>query len=79
MEVINGFAIEPSTANLYLFRRMTHPRHLYIFEITSKRVSLRATFPYDSGIGRVAALGDAKCAEKDAHKAAGEFRRLTFG
>jgi hypothetical protein len=78
-EVINGFAIEPSTSNLYLFRRMMQPRHLYVFEVTSKRISLRATFPYYTGVDRAGAFDDAKRAERDAQKAAEEFQRRTFG
>src|SRR5712691_267690 len=44
---INGFAIEPRSSTRHLFRRMTEPRHEYIFEITSKRIVLRATLPDD--------------------------------
>jgi hypothetical protein len=46
---INGFAIERSSSNRHLFRRMTEPRHEYIFEITSKHIVLRATLPHDVG------------------------------
>jgi hypothetical protein len=74
---INGFTIEPGTTNLYLFRRMTEPRHAYIFEITSKRIVLRATFPNNVGIDRED--DDAEHSEKDARKAAKELQRQTFG
>ena len=76
---INGFAIEPCSTNRHLFRRMTEPRHEYIFEITSKRIVLRATLPYDVGVRRRDALDDAERSEKDAKKAAEEFQRQTFG
>ena len=76
---INGFAIEPSNSTRHLFRRMTEPRHEYIFEITSKRIVLRATFPVVSGVGRREALDDAERSEKDAQKAAEEFQCLTLG
>ena len=76
---INGFAIEPCNSNRHLFRRMTGPRHEYIFEITSKRIVLRATLPDDARIGRRDALDDAERSEKDAQKAAEEFQRRTFG
>ena len=46
------------------------PRHEYIFEITSKRIVLRATLPVVSGVGRREALDDAERSEKDAQKAA---------
>jgi hypothetical protein len=75
---INGFTIEASTSNLHLFRRMTEPRHGYIFEITPKRVVLHATLPDDVGVDRQDAL-DAERSQKDAQKAAEEFQRLTFG
>ena len=76
---INGFTIEPATSNRYPFRRMTEPRHAYIFEITPKRVVLRATFPNDVGIDQETALDDAERSEKDARKAAKELQRQTFG
>ena len=76
---INGFTIEPATSNRYLFRRMTEPRHAYIFEITPKRIVLRATFPDDVGIDQEAPLHDAESSEKDAKEAAEEFQRRTFG
>jgi hypothetical protein len=76
---IDGFTIEPATSNRYLFRRMTEPRHAYIFEITPKRIVLRATFPDDVGIDQEAALDDAERSEKDARKAAKELQRQTFG
>jgi hypothetical protein len=76
---INGFTIEPATANRYLFRRMTEPRHAYIFEITSKRIVLRACFPDDVGIDQEAASDDPERSEKDARKAAKELQRRTFG
>ena len=75
---INGFTIEPATSNRYLFRRMTEPRHAYIFEITSKRIVLRATFPDDVGIDQEAAFGDAERSEKDARKVAKELQLQTF-
>ena len=76
---INGFAIEPCSSNRHLFRRTTEPRHEYIFEITSKRIVLRATLPDDARVGRRDALDDAERSEKDAQKAAEEFQRRTFG
>jgi hypothetical protein len=76
---INGFVIEPSINNRHLFRRVTDPRHEYIFEITSKRIVLRATLPDDAGVDREDALNDAERSEKDAQKAAEEFQRRTFG
>jgi hypothetical protein len=69
---INGFAIEPCSSNRHLFRRTTEPRHEYIFEISSKRIVLRATLPDDAGVDR-------DRSEKDAQKAAEEFQRWTFG
>src|SRR5579864_5289204 len=76
---INGFAIEPCSSNRHLFRRTTEPRHEYIFEISSKRIVLRATLPDDADVDRRAALDDADRSEKDAQKAAEEFQRWTFG
>ncbi|HWO35486.1 MAG TPA: hypothetical protein VNO32_42375 [Candidatus Acidoferrum sp.] len=76
---INGFNIEPATGNRYLFRRMTEPRHAYIFEITPKRIVLHATFPDDVGIDQEATLDNAESSEKDARKAAKELQRQTFG
>ena len=76
---INGFSIEPCTTDRHLFRRVTEPRHAYIFEITSKRIVLRATFPYDAGSDWGDAQDDAERSEKDAGKAAEEFQRRTFG
>jgi hypothetical protein len=76
---INGFAIAPCGSNRHLFRRMSEPRHEYIFEITSKRIVLRATLPYEIGVDRRDALDDADRSEKDAQKAAEEFQRRTFG
>jgi hypothetical protein len=52
---INGFAIEQSSSHRHLFRRVTEPRHEYIFEITSKRIVLRATLPH-VGVDRGDAL-----------------------
>src|SRR5216683_5090661 len=57
---INGFAIEPRSSTRHLFRRMTEPTHEYIFEITAKRIVLRATLPDDARIGRRDALDDAE-------------------
>ena len=79
MHEINGFAIEPSSSTRHLLRRMTEPRHEYIFEITSKRIVLRATLPVVSGVGRREASDDAERSEKDAQKAAEEFQLRTFG
>ena len=76
---INGFAIEPCSTNRHLFRRMTEPRHEYVFEITSRRIVLRATLPDDAVVGRRDALDDAERSEKDARKAAEEFQRRAFG
>jgi hypothetical protein len=78
-EEINGFAIELSGSNRYLFRRVIEPRHEYIFEITSKRIVLRATLPQDVGVNRSDALDDAERSEKDAQKAAQEFQRRILG
>ena len=75
---INGFAIEQSSSNRHLFRRVTEPRHEYIFEITSKRIVLRATLPH-VGVDRGDALDDAERSERDAQKAAEEFQRRIFG
>jgi len=36
---INGFVVEPSTSYRRLFRRVTEPRHEYIFYITPPAVS----------------------------------------
>lgn len=77
--VINGFAIEPCTTNRHLFRRLTEPRHAYIFEITAKRIVLRATFPDNAGTGRGDALDDAERCEKNARMVAEEFQHRTFG
>ena len=76
---INGFAIEPSSSNRHLFRRVIEPRHEYVFEITSKRIVLHATLPVDVGPDRGVALDDAERSEKDAQKAAEEFQRQIFG
>ena len=75
---INGFVVEPSTSYRRLFRRMTEPRHEYIFYITPEHIVLRATLPDDVGVRREDALDDAEHSEKDAKKAAEEFRRRTF-
>jgi len=77
---INGFIVEPSTSsNRFLFRRVTHPRHEYVFWISPDQVLLRATLPDDVGVDREDALEDAERSERDAWKAAEEFRRLTYG
>jgi hypothetical protein len=76
---INGFAIEPCGSYRHLFRRMSEPRHEYIFEITSKRIVLRATLPYETGVDRRDALDDAERSEKDAQRAAEEFQRRILG
>jgi hypothetical protein len=76
---INGFAIEPSCRNRHLFRRVSEPKHEYVFEITPKRIVLHATLPDEAGRGRADALDDAERAEKDAQKAAEEFQRRIFG
>jgi len=75
---INGFAIEPSCSNRHLFRRMTEPKHEYVFEITPKRIVLHATLPDEVGRNRMDALDDAERAEKDAQRAAEEFQRRVF-
>jgi hypothetical protein len=54
---INGFAIEQNSSHRHLFRRVTEPRHEYIFEITSKRIVLRATLPHDVGVDRASSVG----------------------
>lgn len=76
---IDGFAIESCSINRHLLRRMTKPRHEYIFEITAEHTVLRATLPQDAGIDRREALDDAERSEKDAQKAAEELRRRIFG
>lgn len=76
---INGFVVEPSSSNRHLLRRVTEPRHEYIFYITPERIVLRATLPDDVGVDRQDALDDAERSEEDAWKAAEEFRRRTFG
>ena len=76
---INGFVVEPSTSYRRLFRRVTEPRHEYIFYITPNQVELRATLPDDVGVRREDALHDAERSDKDAQKAAEEFRRQIFG
>ena len=76
---INGFVVEPSSSTRHLLRRVTEPRHEYIFEITPEHVVLRATLPDDAGVDREDALNDAERSEKDAQKAAEEFQRRTFG
>ena len=76
---IGGFAIESCSISRHLFRRVTKPRHEYVFEITSKHIVLRATLPNDAGVDRREALDDAERSEKDAQKAAEEFRRQIFG
>ena len=73
---INGFAIEPCTTNRHLFQRLTEPRHAYIFEITAKRIVLRATFLDNIGNRQG---DDAERSEQDARKAAEEFKRQAFG
>jgi hypothetical protein len=75
---IDGFVIEQSSSNRHLFRRVTAPRHEYIFEITSKHIVLRATLPH-VGADRRDALDDAERSEKDARKAAEDFQRRIFG
>ena len=75
---INRFAIESSSRNRHLFRRVTEPRHEYIFEITSKHVVLRATLPNDVGVDRRDALDDAERSEKEARKAAEELQRRIY-
>ncbi len=76
---INRFTIEPCGTNRYVLRQMTEPRRAYIFEITSRRIVLRYTFPNDVSIDREDALDDAERSERDARKAAEEFQRRTFG
>jgi hypothetical protein len=79
MHEINGFVVEPCGDNRHLFRRMNEPRHEYIFEITSKRIVLRATLPHETGADRRGALDDAERSEKDAQRAAEEFQRRILG
>jgi hypothetical protein len=76
---IGGFAIESCSISRHLFRRVTKPRHEYVFEITSKHIVLRATLPNDAGVDRREALDDAERSEKDAQKAAEELQRRIFG
>ncbi|HWN52548.1 MAG TPA: hypothetical protein VNO18_22465 [Xanthobacteraceae bacterium] len=76
---IGGFAIESCSISRHLFRRVTNPRHEYVFEITSKHIVLRATLPNDAGVDRREALDDAERSEKDAQKAAEELQRRIFG
>jgi len=76
---INGFIVEPSTTNRHLFRRVTQPRHEYVFWIFPDQVVLRATLPDDVGVDREDALQDAARSEEDARKAAEEFQRHVFG
>jgi hypothetical protein len=77
---INGFIVEPSTSShRHLFRRVTEPRHEYVFWISPDQVVLRATLPDDVGLDREDALEDAERSEKDAKKAAEEFQRRMFG
>jgi hypothetical protein len=76
---IGGFAIESCSISRHLFRRVTKPRHEYVFEITSKYIVLRATLPNDAGVDRREALDDAERSEKDAQKAAEELQRRIFG
>ena len=76
---INGFVVEPSSSNRHLLRRVTEPRHEYIFYITPEHIVLRATLPDDVGVDRQDALDDAERSEKDAKKAAKEYQRRTFG
>ncbi len=75
---MTGFEIEPCGNNRLLFRRVNGPRHEYIFEITARRIVLRATLPDETGLSRSDALDDAELAEEDAWKAAEEFQRRTF-
>jgi hypothetical protein len=76
---INEFTIEPCTTNRHLLRRKRRPMHAYIFEITSRRIVLRATFPHETGLDREVAFDDAQRLEKDARKAAEELQRQLFG
>ncbi|SRR5579871_5795487 len=76
---ITGFEIEPCGNNRLLFRRVSEPRHEYVFEITARRIVLRATLPTEDGMNRREALDDAERSEEDAWKAAEEFQRRTFG
>ena len=75
---INGFVVEPSTSYRRLLRRVTEPRHEYIFYITPEHIVLRATLPDDVGVDRQDALDDAERSEEDARQAAEEFQRRTF-
>jgi hypothetical protein len=78
-EEIHGFAVEPSSSNRYLFRRVIEPRHEYIFDITAKRIVLRATLPEDVDVNRSDPLDDAERSESDAQKAAQEIQRRILG
>ena len=75
---INGFVVEPSTSYRRLLRRVTEPRHEYIFYITPEHIVLRATLPDDVSVDRQDALDDAERSEEDARQAAEEFQRRTF-
>ena len=80
MHEINGFIVEPSTnSNRHLFRRVTQPRHEYVFWIFPDQIVLRATLPDDVGVDREDALNDAERSEEDARKAAEELQRRMFG
>jgi hypothetical protein len=54
---INGFVVAPSSSNRHLLRRVTEPRHEYIFYITPEHIVLRATLPDDVGVDRQFAAG----------------------
>ena len=75
---INGFIVEPSTTNRLLFRKVSQPRHEYVFWIFPDQVVLRATLPDDLGADREDALEDAERSEEDARNAAKEFQRRVF-
>jgi hypothetical protein len=80
MHEINGFIVEPSTSsNRLLIRRLTEPRHEYVFWISRDQVKLRATLPDDVGVHREDALKDAERSEAAARRAAEEFQRRIFG
>jgi hypothetical protein len=76
---INGFVVEPGCGNRHLLRRVSEPRHEYIFHITPEHIVRRATLPHDVRVRREDALYDAERSEKDAQKAAEEYRRQIFG
>ena len=51
MAIIDGFEIEPHTADTFLFRRVGEPHHEYEYRLTSKRVELLKIVPAAVGQG----------------------------